>query len=151
MDNHMVEIGGEVKVRGLNLKGKKWLIGIQYPSYQRSLNKQPYSDINAHTKIKISNISIATSGDYRNFIKLNGRRYSHIISPVTGYPVENKVVSVSVLSDKCLNSDALATGLMVMGVESGIKLVENLDGYEALFILEDNSTVESKGFKDFLN
>ena len=103
------------------------------------------------TVIKLSNISIATSGDYRNYRDFDGRRYSHIISPKTGYPVENKIISVSVISKECLNADALATALMVMDVEDGINLVEKLDGYESFFILEDNSTRYSSGIKDFLN
>ena len=151
MKNHMVEIGGEVRTSGLNIENRKWDIGIQWPSFQRSLSKQPYSDSNAHTVIKLSNISIATSGDYRNYRDFNGRRYSHIISPKTGYPVENKIISVSVISKECLNADALATALMVMDVEDGINLVEKLDGYESFFILEDNSTRYSSGIKDFLN
>ena len=126
-------------------------IGIQWPSFQRSLSKEAYSDSNAHTVIKLSNISIATSGDYRNYRDFDGRRYSHIISPKTGYPVENKIISVSVISKECLNADALATALMVMDVEDGINLVEKLDGYESFFILEDNSTRYSSGIKDFLN
>ena len=149
--NHMVEIGGEVRTSGFNLNNNKWKIGIQYPSFQRSLNKTAYSLINPHTVIKISNMSIATSGDYRNYYDINGRRYSHIISPKTGYPVENKIISVSVLSKECLNADALATALMVMGIEDGIDLIEQLDGYESFFILEDNSARYTSGIKDFLH
>ena len=95
-------------------------------------------------------MSVATSGNYRNYYKIDGRRYSHIISPKTGYPVENKVISVSVLSKECLNADALATALMVMDIEDGINLIEKLDGYESFFILEDNSVRYSSGVKDFL-
>ena len=149
--NHMVEIGGEVRTSGFNLNDDKWKIGIQYPSFQRSMKKTPYSEINPHTVIKISNMSIATSGEYRNYYDINGRRYSHIISPKTGYPVENKIISVSVLSKECLNADALATALMVMDIEDGINLIEQLDEYESFFILEDNSARYTSGIKDFLN
>ena len=148
--NHMVEIGGEVRVSGFNINDDKWEIGIQYPTFQRSLNKTAYSDINPHTVIKISDISIATSGDYRNYFDFDGRRYSHIISPRTGYPVENKIISVSVFTKECLNADALATALMVMDIEKGMALIEELDGYESFFILEDNSTRHSSGINDFL-
>ena len=151
MKNHMVEIGGEVRVSGLNIDNNKWQIGIQYPSFQRSSNKTVYSDINPHTVIKISDISIATSGDYRNYFNFKGRRYSHIISPKTGYPVENKIISVSVISKECLNADALATALIVMDIQDGIDLIEQLDGYESFFILEDNSTHYTSGIKDFLH
>jgi thiamine biosynthesis lipoprotein len=150
IENHMIEIGGEIRVSGLNIDNNKWQIGIQYPSFQRSLNKTAYSDINPHTVIKISDISIATSGDYRNYFDFNGRRYSHIISPKTGYPIENKIISVSVISKECLNADALATALMVMDIEDGLNLIEQLDGYESFFILEDNSSRYTSGIKNFL-
>ena len=147
----MVEIGGEVRTSGFNLDNNKWRIAIQYPSFQRSIKKTPYSEINPHTVLKISDMSIATSGDYRNYREIDGRRYSHIISPKTGYPVENNIISVSVLSKECLNADALATALMVMDIEDGINLIEQLDGYESFYILEDNSTRYTSGIKDFLN
>ena len=152
--NHMVEIGGEVRASGFNFKNTKWKIAIEYPSFQRSFRKTPYIDKDlkgVHTILQVSDISIATSGDYRNYYDINGRRYSHIISPKTGYPIENKIISVSVLTNKCLDADALATALMVMDIEDGVKLVEELDGYESFFILEDNSTRQTSGIKDFLN
>ena len=146
----MVEIGGEVRTSGFNVKGERWKIGIQYPSFQRSINKIPYSKDNTYTVIKISDMSIATSGDYRNYREIDGKRYSHIISPKTGYPVENKIISVSVITKECLNADALATALMVMDIEDGINLIEKLEGYESFFILEENSVRYSSGIKDFL-
>lgn len=151
MKNYMVEIGGEIRVSGMNINNDKWQVGIQYPSFQKNLNKKTYSDIDPHTIIGISNISIATSGDYRNYFDYNGRRYSHIISPKTGYPVESKIISVSVFTEECLNADALATALMVMDIEDGIDLIEKLDGYESFFILDDNSIRSSSGFNDFLH
>ena len=151
INNHMVEIGGEVRTSGFNVKGERWKIGIEYPSFKRSMNKTPYSKINPHTVIKISDMSIATSGDYRNYYDFDGKRYSHIISPITGYPVENKIISVSVFSKECLNADALATALMVMDIEDGIDLIERLDGYESFYILEDNSSRYTSGIKDFLD
>tara|TARA_B100002051_G_scaffold118570_2_gene112821 strand:+ start:21682 stop:22698 length:1017 start_codon:yes stop_codon:yes gene_type:complete len=149
--NYMVEIGGEIRSGGFNVNNNKWKIGIQFPSFQQSLSKKAYTDINPHTIIHISDISIATSGNYQNYFDFKGKRYSHIISPVTGYPVENKIVSVSVFTKECLNADALATALMVMNVKDGINLVEELSGYEAFFILDDNSVVSSSGINDFLH
>ena len=150
IENNMVEIGGEVRTSGLNLDRMDWQIGIQYPSFEDTLNNTSYSEINPHTVIKISDMSIATSGNYRNYFDLNGRRYSHIISPKTGYPIENKIISVSVISKKCLNADALATALMVMDIEDGLSLIEELDGYESFFILGDNSSRHTSGLKNFL-
>jgi len=153
-NNHMIEIGGEVRVSGFNLDNSKWRIAIEYPNFQRSFRKTPYVDKDSetvHTILHISDMSIATSGDYRNYYDINGKRYSHIISPVTGYPIENKIVSVSVLTKECLNADALATALMVMDIEDGIALVEKLDAYESFYILEDNTIRFTSGIKDFLN
>lgn len=135
--DHMVEIGGEVKTSGFNSKNTKWRIAIESP--------------NIHTVLQISDISIATSGNYRNYHDINGKRYSHIISPKTGYPIENKIISVSVLSKECLNADALATALMVMDIEDGIALVEKLDGYESFYILDDDTNRFTTGFKDYLS
>tara|TARA_B100000676_G_C18059281_1_gene836629 strand:- start:339 stop:1364 length:1026 start_codon:yes stop_codon:yes gene_type:complete len=153
-NNHMIEIGGEVRVSGFNLDNSKWRIAIEYPGFQRSFKKTPYVDKdseNVHTILHISDMSIATSGDYRNYYDINGKRYSHIISPVTGYPIENKIVSVSVLTKECLNADALATALMVMDIQDGLALVEKLDGYESFYILDDNTNRFTTGFKDYLS
>ena len=142
--NHIVEIGGEVRTSGFNVKGERWKIGIEYPSFKRSMNKTPYSKINPHTVIKISDMSIATSGDYRNYYDFDGRRYSHIISPKTGYPVENNVSSVTVLAKNCATADAFATGLMVLGYDEGIRIVEELVNIEAIFILNNGNNYEIK-------
>lgn len=127
------------------------MIGIQYPSFNRSLLEEPYSKTNPHTVLEISDYSVATSGDYRNYFIRDGIRYSHIISPRSGYPIQSNVVSVSVVSKKCLAADALATALMVMDIEDGINLVESLDGFDSFYILDDSSVRHSTGIKDFLN
>ncbi len=80
---------------------------------------------------------MATSGDYRNFFQINGKMYSHIIDPRTGYPVSNKVVSVSVVANNCTVADGLATALMVMGPEKGLNLVNRLDTVECLMIVRN--------------
>jgi thiamine biosynthesis lipoprotein len=78
---------------------------------------------------------MATSGDYRNFFEFKGKRYSHVIDPRSGYPVENGVVSATVLADNCTLADGLATALMVMGHEKGLALVNQLDGVESLIVV----------------
>ncbi|MBF0259849.1 MAG: FAD:protein FMN transferase, partial [Desulfamplus sp.] len=80
-----------------------------------------------------------TSGDYRNFITINGKSYSHIINPTTGYPVDNNVVSASVISDSCTFADGLATALMIMGQEKGIRLVNSLENIECLIVVRDEN------------
>ena len=140
-DNHMVEIGGEVRVSGYNKNKNKWKIGIQNPDID---------DTTVLATLLISDKGIATSGNYRNYYDIDGRRYSHIISPSTGYPVGNQIRGITVISDNCLDSDALATALLVMDIEEGIKLIEDLKGFEVFYILEDGKHLLSSGFMNFV-
>ena len=140
-DNHMVEIGGEVRVSGYNKNKNKWKIGIQNPDID---------DTTVLATLLISDKGIATSGNYRNYYDIDGKRYSHIISPSTGYPVGNQIRGITVISDNCLDSDALATALLVMDIEDGIKLVEDLKGFEVFYILEDGKHLLSSGFMNFV-
>lgn len=130
-ENFLIEIGGEIFAAGK--KGNTpWRIGINNPTRSAGFG-QVYKILN------VSNKGVATSGDYRNYFMVDGKAYSHIINPRTGYPVTNGVVSVSVLADTCTFADGMATALMVMGVEKGMKLVENLPAVEALFIVQNNN------------
>jgi thiamine biosynthesis lipoprotein len=99
-------------------------------------------------------MALATSGDYRNFFEIGGKRYSHVIDPKTGYPVHNGVVSVSIIADTCTFADGLATAVMVLGVEKGLVLVNDLDRVEGLIVVrEDEGALRdyyTKGFKDLL-
>lgn len=125
--NYMVEIGGEIKTRGINPDNSTWQIGIEKPlNDQRSIQ----------TIITLDNTAMATSGDYRNYFEENGTRYSHTIDPTTGKPITHKLASVTVLHPSTMTSDALATALLVLGPERGLELAlkENLT---ALFIIRD--------------
>ena len=138
--NYLIEIGGEV--RSKNNKDKKWLIGVQNP-LENALIKT----------INLDNYSLATSGTYNNYFEKDGIEYSHIINPITGYPIKNNIVSVSVISEKCVDADALATMLMVMDWKDGMNIINNISNTECLIILKskDNrlSLQYSKGFLDF--
>ncbi len=134
IDNYMVEIGGEVRVRGLNAQDMPWRIAIEKPSPgERSVQ----------TVLALSNIALATSGDYRNFFKIAGRRYSHTIDPATGWPVDNGLVSVTVLADTSMRADAWATAFQVLGPERGMTIAERL-GLPVLFIIERNGQFEER-------
>lgn len=124
----LVEVGGEVYAAGLRPDGKPWRVGINRPSREAG-----YSEV--YKVVDLTDKGFATSGDYRNYFEVDGRFYSHILDPKTGYPVANGVVSASVLADTCTLADGLATGLMVMGPEAGITLVNTLSGVEALIIV----------------
>ncbi|MGD2272280.1 MAG: FAD:protein FMN transferase [Desulfobacterales bacterium] len=143
--NFLVEIGGEVYAAGVRKDGENWKIGINTP-------RPDAPPDHIYQALTIRNKALATSGDYRDFFEINGKRYSHIVDPRTGYPVNNGVVSVSVIADNCTFADGLATALMVMGPEKGLVLVDRLEQVEALFIVrtEGDSLVayNSKGFED---
>jgi FAD:protein FMN transferase len=115
--NYMVEVGGEVRTRGKNASDEAWRIGIEKPvSGARDIERI----------VPLSGLSMATSGDYRNFEEIEGKRYSHLIDPRTGRPADNRLASVSVVEETCMRADALASGLFVLGPERGYELaVEN--------------------------
>lgn len=132
--NYLVEIGGEVKTKGINKKGKAWRIGIDKPFDNNNIPGQELQAI-----IELTNKSLATSGNYRKFYERNGVKYSHTINPKTGYPVTHTLLSATVITNECITADAYATAFMVMGLEKAIQLVENLPCIEAYFIYSDES------------
>ncbi|QTA83727.1 FAD:protein FMN transferase [Desulfonema limicola] len=140
----LVEIGGEIYASGVRLDGQYWRIGINRPKTNAA-----FDDV--YKTASLYNKAFATSGDYRQFFEKNGKRYSHVLDPRTGYPVSNRVVSATVIADNCTFADGLATALMVMGHEKGIDLVNTIDDTECLIIVEepDGTLTDyySRGFK----
>lgn len=128
VQNFLVEIGGEMKVQGLNRKQEPWRIGIEIPSLIQKRAQQ---------LVLLSNQAIATSGDYRNFFEEEGVRYSHTINPVTGRPVKHNIASVTVVAETAAQADALSTALNIMGEEDAMALAESKN-LAAYFILYDN-------------
>jgi thiamine biosynthesis lipoprotein len=122
LQNFLVEVGGEVVVRGQKSDGSAWRIGIVRPTP----NEMTYDEA-----VPARDLALATSGDYRNFFTVAGRRYSHTIDPNTGRPVENRLASASVIAPDCMTADALATAVMVLGSERGHALCQRL-GYPLL-------------------
>jgi thiamine biosynthesis lipoprotein len=141
--DYLVEIGGEVAVKGGNPKGKQWQLGIEIPRYDGRQVLYGWIGLN-------SGLTMASSGDYRQYREFNGQRYSHIIDPRTGYPVTHSVVGVTVVSPECVLSDALATALMVMGIDDGMLLLKKYPLAEALFFVRSKDekviTRQSSGF-----
>jgi thiamine biosynthesis lipoprotein len=105
--NHLVEIGGELRASGHKF-GEPWLIAVEKPSSSGRTVQKVFA---------LKNLSIATSGDYRNFFNAGNKKYSHTLDVETGEPVQHKLASVSVLDPECMKADALATALMSMGPE----------------------------------
>ncbi len=148
IQNYLVEIGGEVRVKGVNPKQQHWALGIEKPAMQSS---QPVQQV-----IQIKDQSVATSGDYRNYFEQDGQRYSHTIDPETGRPVRHRIASVTVITDTAAEADGYATTLNVIGsIDDALALAEN-QHLAAYFILySDNPekpyTVRySSAFKPYL-
>jgi thiamine biosynthesis lipoprotein len=135
--NFLVEIGGEVFAAGEKTDGKPWMVGISKPDKGANLNQyQPDGD-GIYRALPLWDKALATSGDYMNFTTIQGKTYSHIINPVTGYPIDNGVVSASVIADNCTFADGLATALMVMGHERGTNVVNTLKNVDCLIIVRN--------------
>ncbi len=134
IESALVEAGGDLYAMGTKPGGKHWLVGIQDPLHPD----------NAETflgKLKIKDCAVATSGDYQRFVVINGKKYSHIVNPLTGWPVKN-VPSVTVIASDATTADALATALSVMGAKEGIELAQSIPGVEALIISLSNNQLQ---------
>ncbi len=125
LTDFMVEVGGEVRTAGKNAFGVAWRIGIEAP--RQGVRR-------LHTMVSLSGVALATSGDYRNFYEVDGKRYSHTIDPRTGRPVEHAGASVSVIAEDCAVADAWATALLVLGPEEGYELAV-ARGMKVLFLI----------------
>jgi thiamine biosynthesis lipoprotein len=123
----LVEIGGEVYAAGRKKDGSPWRVGVNTPAKDAAAT-------GVYKVISLSDRALATSGDYRNFIEIDGRHYSHVIDPRSGYPTANRIVSVSIEAATCTLADGLATAVMVMGIRAGLELVDRLDGVEGLIV-----------------
>lgn len=127
--NFMVEIGGEVVTSGLNEKRVPWRIGVTKPSDNKTNENQE-----VQTVLNVTNKSMATSGNYRNFYYKNGKKYAHTIDPSTGYPVQHTLLSSTVLAKNCATADAYATAFMVLGIEKAKVVLEHHPELMAYFI-----------------
>ncbi|MEE2877145.1 MAG: FAD:protein FMN transferase [Candidatus Neomarinimicrobiota bacterium] len=130
----MVEIGGEVRVRGVNHQSKLWAIAIEKPNLAAEIGG------GFDWIVELDNEAMATSGDYRNFFEIDGEIYSHEIDPRTGYPSRTGISSATVTAPNCTDADALATAIMVMDVSEGMKLVESLPEVEAFLLVRQSTS-----------
>ena len=132
--NYMVEIGGEVVVKGHNKNGNPWGIGITKPIDDSLSVSQELQ-----TVLRLTDCAIATSGNYRNFYYKDGVKYAHTIDPRTGYPVQHSLLSATVIADNCMRADALATAFMVLGVDSAMAYCERHPEIQGYFIVAADS------------
>lgn len=137
----LVEIGGEVKSSVLH--SEDWLVGIQSPNSNEIIKR-----------IVLSNKSMATSGTYNNYFEYDGKKFSHIINPKTGYPYEHSIVSATIIANECIDADAYATMAMTMKIDDFLNVVNGKKDVECfLIVLEENQDLiyyQSDNFKDFI-
>lgn len=148
INDFLVEIGGEVVARGNNTKGKNWTIGISKPIDDPAGKNQELQAI-----INVSGKGLATSGNYRNYREIDGRKVAHTIDPRTGYPVSHSLLSATVIADDCATADAYATAFMVVGIEKAMEICKASEEIEAYFIYADENgnfkTTDTEGMKGF--
>ncbi|MDE6938718.1 MAG: FAD:protein FMN transferase, partial [Lachnospiraceae bacterium] len=99
------------------------------------------------TSVRISDKSIVTSGIYQRYFEVDGKKYHHILDPRTGYPCENNLYSVTIITDSSLTADALSTTCFLLGFDKGMRLISQLDNVDGVFITNDNKIHYSKNFQ----
>jgi len=136
----LVNAGGDLYALGTDRQGEKWQIGVQDPREENKI-----IDI-----IKVKDKAVATSGDYRRYFSLEGKRFSHIVNPKTGLTVQDVPMSVTIIGPDATTTDALSTGVFVLGPEEGMKLIESLPEVEGMIISEGMKKLTSEGWEKFL-
>ena len=128
IQNYLIEVGGELIAKGKNADGNIWRVGVDKPSEDIDVNER-YQFI-----LDLEDKALATSGNYRKFYEKDGIKYSHTINPFTGFPTENRLLSVTVIHDNCMMADAYATAFMVMGAKKTKQFVLNNDDIEIYLV-----------------
>ncbi len=139
ISDYLVEIGGEMRLKGQKPAGQSWLVAIEKPqSIERSVQQV----------LNVGDNALATSGDYRNYFEQDGIRYSHTIDPTTAKPIRHKLASVSVVAENCTLADGWATALNVLGPEKGYQLASDL-GLAVYLVIKSDDGFEIKYTKAF--
>lgn len=142
VNSAIIDLGGNIFAKGLKVDGSKWKIGIQNPTSDRGATVGT---------VYIENQSVVTSGTYERYLEEDGIKYHHILNPSTGYPYENNIAGITIISDHSVDGDGLSTSVFAMGIEDGLKFVNNYEGVDAIFVTNDNKLYLSDGIKDTFN
>lgn len=137
----VIDLGGNLYCIGLNVNDNKWRIGIQ----------NPHINIERGTivgYVEIENKSLVTSGIYERYFENNNKVYHHLLNPATGYPIDNELASVTIISDLSIEGDGLSTPIFLMGIEKGMKFIEKTNGVEAIFICKNDNVYITSGLID---
>ena len=146
--NYIVDIGGEVVAKGLNDKGEPWRIGLTKPNLNNEGAQSKLQEI-----LSVTDICMATSGNYRNFYYEGTERRSHTIDPRTGHPVQHSLLSATVVSSSCMRADALATACMLLGAEEAMQVIERAQDAACYLIIAKNDSLTaltSPNWEDFI-
>ena len=134
--NWLVDIGGEVVCHGLNAKGEPWHVGITKPNLNNEGAQEDLQEI-----LAVTDICMATSGNYRNYYYEGDERRSHTIDPRTGYPVQHSVLSATVVSSTCMRADALATACMVLGENEALEMIDRAEDAACYLLVAKNDSL----------
>lgn len=138
----LINLGGNIYAFGNKENNQPFSIGVQDPTKPRG---------NSIGNVKVSNKSVVTSGIYERYLEKDNKIYHHMLDPHTGYPFNNNLSSVTIISDKSIIGDALSTTTFGLGIKNGLELVENLDGVDAIFITKDKKIYLSNNLKNKFN
>lgn len=139
-----IEIGGELVVKGHNSKGVNWHIAINKPVEDSTCVNSEIQEV-----VELTNCGMATSGNYRNYYELDGKRYSHTIDPRSGYPVRHNLLSATIVAPDCMTADAWATACMVAGLDKAKEWIEAYDDLKGYLIYEENGEMITWRSSDF--
>ena len=141
VEHAILDLGRNILLIGGKTEGTPFRIGVQDPNQEEG---------KILAVVEAEDMSVVTSGVYERYFLYEGKRYHHILDPFTGFPADNGLAGVSILSDESALGDALSTTCLLLGEEKGMELIESLDGVEALFVFEDGETRTSSGFDAYL-
>lgn len=135
----IIDLGGNILAKGTKPNGQPWSIGIQAPDKQRGTSLG---------MLRVTDQTVVTSGVYERYFEENGQVYHHILSPQSGYPVANDLLSVTIITDKSIDADAMSTTVFSLGLDSGMTFVEAQSNAEAIFVASDKKVYLTSGLKD---
>lgn len=138
----IINLGGNVLAINNNVNGDPWKIGIQDPFQTRG---------NVVASIKVTNKTVVTSGIYERYFKKNGKIYHHILNPFTGYPMDNNLASVTLVTNTSIDADAMTKNIFYLGTDKGMKYAENIPELEAIFVTKDKKIYITDGLKNNFN
>ncbi len=150
IERYMVEVGGELRAKGLNKLNEPWKIGIDKPSEEID------QDDRFQVIVALKDKALATSGNYRKFWvdQTTGIKYAHTIDPISGFPARNQLLSATLIANNCMDADGYATACMVMGTEKALKFVEAKPDLEAYLIYSDENgdwqVAQTSGFTSYI-